>query len=100
MFEVQFERNNTGLEQVGCEILGLLEDLYVTIPRGAYDALDSILNVPAILMAPVAQGQPLAELKISLNGSGLVTAPLRALADNPEGSFWQRTRDNISLLFE
>ena len=80
--------------------LGLLEDLYVTIPRGAYDALDSVLNVPAILLAPVAQGQPLAELRISLEGSDLVTAPLRALEDNPDGSFWQRTRDNISLLFE
>ena len=80
--------------------LGVLEDLYVTIPRGAYDALDSVLNVPAILLAPVAQGQPLAELRISLGESDLVTAPLRALEDNPDGSFWQRTRDNISLLFE
>ena len=80
--------------------LGLIEDLYVTIPRGAYDALDSVLNVPAILLAPVAEGQPLAELKISLNGADLVTTPLRALEDNPDGSFWQRTRDNISLLFE
>lgn len=80
--------------------LGLLEDLYVTIPRGTYDALDSVLNVPAILLAPVAQGQPLAELRISLSGSDLVATPLRALEDNPDGSFWQRTRDNISLLFE
>ena len=80
--------------------LGLLEDLYVTIPRGTYDSLDSVLNVPAVLLAPVAQGQPLAELRISLAGSDLVATPLRALTDNPDGSFWQRTRDNISLLFE
>ena len=80
--------------------LGVLEDLYVTIPRGTYDALDSILNVPAVLLAPVAQGQPLAELRISLDGGDLVSEPLRALEDNPDGSFWQRTRDNFSLLFE
>lgn len=80
--------------------LGLLEDLYVTIPRGTYDSLESVLNIPALLLAPVAEGQPLAELVISLNGSDLVTTPLRALADNPDGSFWQRTRDGVSLMFE
>jgi D-alanyl-D-alanine carboxypeptidase (penicillin-binding protein 5/6) len=80
--------------------LGLLEDLYVTIPRGAYDSLESMLNVPAIVLAPVAQGQPVAEIKINLNGTNLASRPLRALEDNPEGSFWQRTRDGISLMFE
>ena len=80
--------------------LGLLEDLYVTIPRGTYDSLESVLNIPALLLAPVAEGQPLAELVISLNGSDVVTTPLRALADNPDGSFWQRTRDGVSLMFE
>jgi D-alanyl-D-alanine carboxypeptidase (penicillin-binding protein 5/6) len=80
--------------------LGLLEDLYVTIPRGAYDSLESVLNIPALLLAPVAEGQPLAELVISLNGSDVVSTPLRALADNPDGSFWQRTRDGVSLMFE
>ena len=68
--------------------------------RGAYDALESVHNVPAIIEAPVAQGQPLAELKISLNGEELVSEPLRALQDNPRGSFWQRTIDGISLWFE
>ncbi|MFZ9052986.1 MAG: D-alanyl-D-alanine carboxypeptidase family protein [Woeseiaceae bacterium] len=80
--------------------LGLLEDLYVTIPRGTYDSLESVLNIPALLLAPVAEGQPLAELVISLNGSDVVSTPLRALADNPDGSFWQRTRDGVSLMFE
>ena len=80
--------------------LGVLEDLYVTVQRGTYDALESTLSVPAILEAPVASGQPLAELKITLDGAEVVAAPLRALEDNPEGSFWQRTRDGVSLWFE
>ena len=29
-----------------------------------------------------------------------LNAPLRALADNPSGSFWQRTVDSVSLWFE
>ena len=80
--------------------LGLMEDLYVTIPRGTFDDVESILNIPAVLMAPVAHGQPLAELQVSLNGSSLVKEPLRALDQNPNGSFWQRTRDGVSLWFE
>jgi D-alanyl-D-alanine carboxypeptidase (penicillin-binding protein 5/6) len=57
-------------------------------------------NIPAIIEAPVALGQPLAEMTISLNGQVLVNEPLRALADNPAGSFWQRTKDSVSLWFE
>jgi len=80
--------------------LGVLEDLYVTVQRGAYDSLESVHNIPAILEAPVAMGQPLGEMTISLSGNVLVNQPLRALADNPSGSFWQRTVDSVSLWFE
>ncbi len=80
--------------------LGLSEDLFVTLPRGAYDELESVQNVPAQLTAPVAQGQPLGELVISLGDEQLVSAPLRALEDNPEGSFWQRSVDTIKLMLE
>ena len=80
--------------------LGLSEDLYVTIPRGTFDDVESVLNMPAVLMAPVAHGQPLAELQVSLNGDSLVNEPLRALDENPSGSLWQRTRDGVKLWFE
>ena len=80
--------------------LGVMEDLYITVPRGTYDSLESVHNMPAILMAPVATGQPLAEIKVSLNGSDIVHEQLRALEDNPGGSFWQRTVDAVKLWFE
>lgn len=80
--------------------LGVLEDLYITVRRGSYDKLESKLDIPAIVLAPIAAGQPVAELSISLEGEQLVTAPLRALDDNPDGSFWQRTKDSVNLWFE
>jgi len=80
--------------------LGLPEDLYITVPRGSYDDVESVLNIPAVLVGPVSQGQALAELKVSLNGDDLVSEPLRALNDNPSGSLWQRTRDGVKLWFE
>lgn len=80
--------------------LGVIEDLYVTVPRGRYDSLESVHNMPAILMAPVATGQPLAEIKVSLDGNDVVHEQLSALEDNPSGSFWQRTVDSMKLWFE
>jgi D-alanyl-D-alanine carboxypeptidase (penicillin-binding protein 5/6) len=80
--------------------LGVLEDLYITVRRGTYDQLESTLDIPAIVEAPVAAGQPVAELRISLGEQVVLSTPLRALDDNPEGSFWQRTKDSVSLWFE
>jgi len=80
--------------------LGVLEDLYITVRRGSYDKLESRLDIPAIVTAPVAVGQPVAELSISLEGEEVLKTPLRALDANPEGSFWQRTKDSVSLWFE
>ena len=80
--------------------LGLPDDLYITVPRGSYDDVESVLNIPAVLVGPISQGQPLAELRVSLNGDDLVNEPLRALNDNPSGSLWQRTRDGVRLWFE
>jgi len=80
--------------------LGVLEDLYVTVRRGSYNELESQLDIPAIVTAPIAAGQPVAELSISLDGDEILNTPLRALDANPQGSLWQRTKDSVSLWFE
>ncbi|MBT8067592.1 MAG: D-alanyl-D-alanine carboxypeptidase, partial [Gammaproteobacteria bacterium] len=80
--------------------LGVLEDLYITVRRGTYDELESTLDIPAIIEAPIAAGQPVAELKIRFGDQELLSAPLRALDDSPVGSLWQRARDSVSLWFE
>jgi len=80
--------------------LGVTDDLYITVPRGTYDELESTLDIPATLVAPVAEGQPIAELAVSLGDSEVLRTPVRALEDNPTGSIWQRLRDTVSLWFE
>ena len=80
--------------------LGVLEDLYITVRRGSYDQLESTIDIPAIVEAPIAAGQPVAELKIGLGEEQVLSTPLRALDDNPTGSLWQRTKDSVSLWFE
>jgi D-alanyl-D-alanine carboxypeptidase (penicillin-binding protein 5/6) len=56
--------------------------------------------MPAIIEAPVASGQPLGEIKVSLNDEVLMQEQLRALDDNPAGSLWQRTVDTVMLWME
>ncbi len=80
--------------------IGVAEDLYITVPRGKFNDVESVLNMPGKILAPVAQGQPVAELQVSLNGSVILNEPLRALDENPTGSFWQRTVDGVQLWFE
>ncbi len=80
--------------------LGVLEDLYITVRRGSYDKLESSLDIPAIVEAPIAAGQPVAELKIRFGEEELLRTSLRALNDNPLGSVWQRARDSVGLWFE
>ncbi len=80
--------------------LGVLDDLYITVRRGIYDQLESTLDIPAVIEAPIAAGQPVAELKIRHGERELLSAPLRALDDSPVGSIWQRARDSVSLWFE
>jgi len=80
--------------------LGVLEDVYITIPRGSYDSLEMVRNLPAVIEAPVAAGQPVADYEVTLNGETLFTGALRALEDNPEGSLWQQARDGVVLWFE
>ena len=80
--------------------LGVLEDLYITVPRGAYDSLESVHNMPAVIEAPLAAGQPVGELKVSLNDEVFVHEQLRALKDNPTGSIWQRAVDTVMLWLE
>ena len=80
--------------------LGVLEDLYITVRRGTYDQLDSAIDIPSIVEAPLSAGQPVAELRVNFGEREILRTPLHALEDNPRGSFWQRTVDSISLMFE
>jgi D-alanyl-D-alanine carboxypeptidase len=56
--------------------------------------------MPAVIEAPVATGQPLGEIKVSLDDQVILQEQLRALSDNPSGSLWKRTVDSVMLWFE
>jgi D-alanyl-D-alanine carboxypeptidase (penicillin-binding protein 5/6) len=80
--------------------LGLEKDLYVTIPRGQYKNLDAVMDVSANIEAPVQKGQQLGNVVVTFEGEELVSQPLIALQSVAEGSFLQRTKDQIIQLFQ
>jgi serine-type D-Ala-D-Ala carboxypeptidase (penicillin-binding protein 5/6) len=80
--------------------LGLTEDIYVTIPRGAYPRLAASMDVVAELAAPLARGTTVGEVKISFAGAELVKSPLVVLTSVMDGGVWARMRDELQLLWE
>lgn len=80
--------------------LGLTQDIYVTIPRGAYGSLGASMDVMAELAAPLVRGTQVGEIKVSLAGVELVKSPLIVLTNVLDGGVWARMRDELSLLWE
>lgn len=79
--------------------IGLAEDLLVTVKRGDYDKLKASIDLPATLIAPFKKGQQIGTLRLTMDGKPLLTRPMVALADAPQGGFFSRLWDAILLWF-
>lgn len=80
--------------------VGITKDLYITVPANQYKNLVITKDIPANLTAPIKKGQILGNLVIKLNNEVIATQPIIALADDPEGSFWTKTKDSISMMLK
>ncbi len=78
---------------------GIQQDIQVAIPRGSYENLEATMDLAARIMAPVAEGEELGLLRVTLDGETLASAPLVALEAVPRGGWWTRLTDGISLWF-
>jgi D-alanyl-D-alanine carboxypeptidase (penicillin-binding protein 5/6) len=80
--------------------LGLSEALRVTVPRGRYDQLSASMDLPGQLVAPIARGQTIGTLRLSLDGNIVAERPLIALAEAPEGGFFKRISDGFWMWWD
>ena len=78
--------------------VGLDKDLSITIQRGAYNKLDAVMDVDKDIEAPIAKGQQVGVVKVSLDGELLESIPLVALEAVDEGGFVQIAKDYILRL--
>ncbi len=79
--------------------LGLLEDLYITIPRGSYGQLEAVMDVDANIEAPLDKGSQHGAVRVTLAEEEMLKAPLVALESVNEGSLFQIAKDHILQLF-
>ncbi len=77
--------------------LGLVDDLYVTVPRGRYEALEALMDLQTELLAPVADGAQVGEVRVSLDDEEIATVPLMALHEVPAAGLWTRITDEVTL---
>jgi len=76
---------------------GLRGDLVVTVPKGQGDKLKAELLSPAPLVAPVAAGARVGNLRVTLEGRALGEYPVVALEDVPAAGFFMRAWDTLRL---
>ena len=80
--------------------LGVAAPMLVTVPRGRYEQLKPMMDVPATLVAPIAKGQKIGTVKVMLDGKAIAEQPLVALDAVEEGGFFKRLWDEFWMWWE
>ncbi|MFT4255478.1 MAG: D-alanyl-D-alanine carboxypeptidase family protein [Pseudoxanthomonas sp.] len=80
--------------------LGVAEPLLVSVPRGRYDALKPAMELPKQLIAPLAKGQAVGTVKVTLDGKVVAQAPLVAVEAVEQGGFFKRLWDAFWMWWE
>jgi serine-type D-Ala-D-Ala carboxypeptidase (penicillin-binding protein 5/6) len=80
--------------------LGLSEPMLVSMPRGKYAQLKPAMDVPKTLVAPIAKGQKIGTVKVTLDGKIIAQRPLVALNAVEQGGFFKRLWDEFWMWWE
>ena len=80
--------------------VGVAQPLLVSTPRGKYDRLKATMDLPQSLEAPIAKGQKLDMVKVTLDGKEIASAPLVALQAVEEGGFFKRLWHSLLMWWQ
>lgn len=72
----------------------------IAVPAGSVANIETQFDIPQPLSAPIAVGQQVGLMKVSLNGKLLREIPVTALEEIKEASFFVRIWDSLVLLFK
>jgi D-alanyl-D-alanine carboxypeptidase (penicillin-binding protein 5/6) len=78
---------------------GILEKTSLTLPRGSRDKLTTEVTLQDPIEAPLAQGDRVGTVVLSLHGDTLLEKPLVALAPVEPAGFFARLWDTILMFF-
>jgi len=79
---------------------GVLRDLFVTVPKGEAAKLKADLLSEQPLVAPIASGQRVGTLRVTLDGKPVADYPVVALEPVAIAGFIGRTWDSVRLWFK
>lgn len=79
---------------------GILEDLYVTVPRKHFNELKAETQIDNAIVAPIGRGDTVGSLNITLGGETVLNKPLVALEEVAMGGFLRRLYDSVLVLLE
>lgn len=78
---------------------GLQNDVALTLPRGEQNRLQAAIQLQPELKAPLAKGQAVGTLTLTLDGKTVASQPIVALEPVEEAGFFARLWDHIKLFF-
>lgn len=76
------------------------EPVYVAVPRGQFDNLQTEVEVPTNLTAPFSGDEPLGEVRATLGIDTIAAAPIYSATAVGEGSLLSTAWDELLLFFE
>jgi len=80
--------------------LGIADDVYVTVPRGAQDSLSAETLIPSKPVAPFSRGERFGTLEISFDGEPRLERDLIVIDEVAPAGWWGRTTDGLGLWFD
>ena len=79
--------------------VGIDEPIRMTVPRGRYDDLSAVLDIPDEIEAPIAAGDVLGVVRVTLDDEVLAERSLLAQTAVTEAGFFSRRGDDLSRFF-
>jgi len=79
--------------------LGIVDDVYVTIPRGQAEDMKASVDVDEIIRAPITDGQIMGVVKVVLNDDLVYQSDVVAMQAVEQGGLFKRFMDWLSLFF-
>lgn len=80
--------------------IGVVDDVYVTTPRGRDDVLAVDIRIDTQLVAPLGPGTVVGSLDVLYDADLIRTVPIVTLDAVTEGSMWKRIVDGVELWFQ
>ncbi|MEO8134673.1 MAG: D-alanyl-D-alanine carboxypeptidase family protein [Betaproteobacteria bacterium] len=79
--------------------VGFTDDMYMSLPKGIGPKLKVAMEAQEPLTAPIAQGQKVGMLNLTLDGKPIAGFPLQALEEVPQTGIFGRAWDSVRLWF-